>query len=734
MRYSFAAFPAVRLLVCAVAGICAGRLVHWPPSAWLALSVSSGIAVAAALLLDRRRPSTGTAVPAVAASAYLLLIVCVFGLNASFRFRAVAKPALLSWAGRDVIVSGTVHGRPERGRGGAAFMLRASGLFEHGRTMRLEDNAKVFVSLSPDQPFDIREGDFVRVKGRPGLVAAASNTGEYDPRLQARFKGIHVQIFCPRPGSILKEDPPGGFSFARSVVVPLRRYLAESIDRRFPPGREAVFVKGMILGERELLPDELADAFRRTGTAHVIAVSGLHVALLAYGISLCLQRLKTTRPGRWLSFCIFVAILAAYSAVTGNSPSIRRAAVMSAVMIGAGVTGRKAMPFNSLAVSDLCILLLDPLDLFNAGFQMTNAAVTGILAAYGPLNRLVPEGKGIARKALSAVWGAFCVSLSAMAGVCPLIALLFGTVSVSGIVANLPVVLFSNLAMYAALPLFLFHGFSGWAAGLFASASWFFARLTIESTMLFSRLPLASIEVKPGLFEVAACYATIGGILFFMTRQSLARAAMVLLAGLNLMLWPGVFERRPEPPGLLTVNLGRELAVLLSSGSETLLVDAGRKPGAWERIRRQAAGYGMPPVTAAVSLFSPDSVLAAVPVPNRLPVSGNALVLASAVVARQDERVVRIDTRRRSVLLVSGMGRLMKAKPASVDLLLLWMYRFTGKQWRELDSWLDASKPKRVLIVQGAFMTAEQRELLARYARQRKGVAIRSRSRQWVVP
>lgn len=729
MRNILPSLPALRLLGCAVAGILMATSMPVPSGAWLALFLTSAVITAggAAAARIRRKPDR---VPMPLAILYLVAVASAFALQASSRFAFAPSPSLISWAGREVVLSGDVEGRPEPGRGSLAFRLRVRELFHEGRTTRLDDRIRVLVKLPPGSGFGLEEGEFVRVRGRPGLPARAANRGEYDPRLHARYRGIQLQLFCPGSWCLLREAPGRAGGFYGAVVNPARRYLAGSIDQHFPPGREREFVKGMILGEQELLPEELGEAFRRTGTAHVIAVSGLHVALLALAVNLLLQRLKGTCPGRWAAFVLFAAVLAAYSFVTGNAPSIRRAAIMSAVMIGGGVLGRRSFALNSLAASDLLILLFDPFDLFNAGFLMTNGAVIGILALHRPLSGIVPAGGGMARRMAAATWSAFCVGISAMAGVGPLIALLFGTFSVSGIFANLPVVLFSNLAMYAALPLFACHAFGGWTASLFALSSWVFARATLFFTLLFSGMPMASVGLRPDLFQVVLFYAMVAAVALFLIRHAWGRAAVALLVGANLLLWSELLRPSPAAPAILTVNLGREVAVLFSSGSETVLVDAGRTARSWPRIIRQADAWGMGRPNAVVGLFSPDSIVHATPVPQRLDSGGRLLVLRSAVVTRLADRVVRIDSRRRSLLLVSGMRRLREVRTGRADVAMIWVYRFTGKQWLELEGWIGSARPGRVLLIPGQFMPASQRELLRRFAVKRQGVEVRTKTVQ----
>ncbi|HWR00497.1 MAG TPA: ComEC/Rec2 family competence protein [Chlorobaculum sp.] len=727
MRYFLSAYPAARILSCAVCGILAAIFLSVPPTVWLVIWMASCVLVVLMLAFDWRRLPAGRP-STISALCYLGFLFSAFALHAACSFRFVPSPSLFSWVGRDVILSGEVDGRPVSGRGGASMQLHVMEVFDAGTTTKVDDRANIVVRLPASGGFELQEGDYVRFKGRLSLIAGASNRGEYDPRLQNRFRKIHVQLFCAGPWCMLREAPGRGFSPFRVIINPVRSYLACSIDRRFPPGRERQFVKSMILGERDMLPEELYDAFRRTGTAHVIAVSGLHVALLAYAVNLCLQRLKVTTAGRWASMAILISVIALYSFVTGNAPSIQRAAIMSGMMIAGGTLGRKSFPVNSLAASDLIILLLDPLDLFNPGFVMTNGAVLGILTIHGRLSGIVPKGKKRFQRLTHLIWESFSVSISAMIGVSPIIALYFGTFSPSGIVANLPVVLFSNLAMYATLPLFLFHGFAGPLASLFGICAWLFAKLTLFFTLLFSRMPMASVEVGADIVDVAVFYAALAVTVHALGRKAWGRAAIAVLFGLNLMLWHEMTRPIQKPPGMLTVNLGREMALLFSSGSETVLVDAGRRPGTWDRIRRQTDAWGLAPPVAAVGFYSPDSVIKALPV-SRRPDSSGRLVLRSVVVSRLEDKVLRIDSRGRSMLLVSGMARLAKTNGERCE-VILWVYRFTGKQWRELDAWIAAARPRRMLLVPGPFMSASQRALLFRFASVRKGVEVRSKSAQ----
>jgi competence protein ComEC len=727
MRYFFFSHPSVRLLLCAIGGIMAALFLPVGPWVWFGTALGMCLMAWILLMIDAKKLPKGN-LSVWPVLCYLLLVFSAFAFHASLLFRLLPSPSLISWVSREVIVSGFVDGRQVDGDGFTTMQMRVSEVFENGRTTRLNDRVKVVLRCGKTGGSLFEEGDFIRVKGRLTLIPVAANRGEYDPRFQYRLKGVYLQLFSAGPWRVLRELPKPGFSLYPSLINPLRRYLAEALDRNIPEGSERQFVKSMILGERDYLSTELYDAFRRTGTAHVLAVSGLHVVLLVYVLDLCLQRLKVTTPGRWLSLIVLVTVISFYSMVTGNAPSIKRAAIMSAMMITGSTLGRKSFSVNSLAASDVIILLFDPFDLYNPGFLMTNGAVLGILSLYRSVEALVPDGDSLFRHLLHLVWEAFSVSLSAMIGVSPVIALYFGTFSVAGIVANLPVVLFSNLAMYAAMPLFVFHGSAGWLASFFGASTWLFARLTLFFTELFSTMPMATIEVRAGLFDVAVYYLMIVFVFQALGRRAWGRAVIVLLCALNMFLWHQVFRIPPKPPGVVSVNLGRDVAVLFSSGAETMLVDAGRTGGVQNRLWRQSDMWGMSAPVVAAGLFTSDSLLRSMP----LSVAGVELpgaVFRTFLVTRPEEKVLRIDSKERSLLLVSGMGKLEKQKADGAD-VVFWVYRFTGREWQRLDAWRATAHPRKVLLVPGSFMTAAQHELLERYAKARVGVEVRSVSCQ----
>lgn len=733
MRHLFAPYPALRLLLFVVAGIVTGSASLISLEGWLALALLLIVSLALALCLEFFYRK-GASFPHVATSVFYLLFVCtVFAALSHYRFNTLPERNLLRYTGSTLVLYGRVATRPVSYEKGIGWTMDVQEVFFHGRTVRLADRARVFVrGASGGTMPELRSGDLVRLKGSLRLIPGAANRGEFDPRRHARMERVFVQLYCAGPWHLEHTGRSSLTGFERHVVTPVYKYIVASVDQLVPEGSERKLVRGVLLGEREVLDREVFEAFRITGTAHVLAVSGLNVGLLALGIHVLLQRVRVTLAGRWFSFALFGFVLLVFSFVTGNSPSVKRAAIMSLVLFGGQTLGKRSYGLNSLAVSDIVILLFDPLDLFNPGFLMTNAAVLGILFVSPFLSRHHAD-EGFAGMFLRLLSGSFLVTVAAVVGVSPVVAYYFGTFSLVGLVANLPVVFFSTLMMYALMPMIFFNLFASSIAGLFATSAWLFARLTLQAAMFFSSSPFASIPLRPDGVDLFVYYGSVLVAAWFFTRHEWGRLLMTLLLGMNLLLWRGVLSPAEQSDGLVTVNLGRAVALLYATRSETVIIDAGRNVRDSSRILRQLNGHGLPPPVATVQFFSPDSVFSAFPVSLHMNDTQKQLRLPTMVVTRPMEKVLLVRSRNRSMLYVSGISRLRKLPAWKADVVILTVYRFREKQRLEMESWLGYVRPKRCVVLFGSFLTERERTALFRFAAGRPDMDVRRPDRQIVI-
>jgi len=732
-QFSMAPYPAVRLLVAVVLGILAGVNFPLPLEGWLLLSALALVVLLVSLIYEKNKNNSPFPL-FLSVFSYSLFVFFCFAAFSSYRQDYTPRNGLLPFCGKNVLIYGCIEGRPTFSETGAAWIMEVEEVFDNGKTVKLHDRAKVFMRNGGQQGARVGNGDMVRVKGKLDLIPEASNRGEYDPRKAGRMKQLSVQLYCSGPWQVLFDGESRLNGFERFIVQPTYDYIMKSLDELIPDGQERKLSSGVFTGERESMSDEVFDAFKTTGTAHILAVSGMNVGLLALVIQIFLQRLKITTVGRWLSFVLFVFILIVYCYVTGNSASVKRAAFMALVLIGGETLGRKTYPVNSLALADILILLFDPLDLLNPGFLMTNGAVLAIFLIYPIFVPSQQKGGGFLRGVTGALFSSAMITLAAIIGVSPVIVYYFGTFSVISILANIPVVFFSTLLMYALVPMLLVNLVSGYAATFFAASSFFLAKLTLQSALWFSRFPFASITIKSDATEVWIYYTMLAIALIFINRKAWTKVAVTLLLGANMLFWYSFFlQPPPVAPAMVTVNLGKNLATLFSSGSETLLIDAGKAPRDQKRIVQQITEYGLDAPTAVVQFYTPDSLIAQVPARKHLLQADTTLILPSMVIVRPEEKVVKIWSRNRSLLMVSGTSHLKDEELYKADIAVLWLYRFGDKQQQQIISWLNYAKPKRCVVVPGSFLSHDQLVTLQRFAVVNSRVEVRSKTKQVVV-
>ena len=255
------------------------------------------------------------------------------------------------------------------------------------------------------KPFEY--GDVILIKGSPQLIADPSNPEEFDYKRFMAFKNIYHQQFVK-----YKDIRQIGFSppsQTMRLAFKARRWADETLKKNISGEREQALASALVLGVTDGLDNELLSAYKATGTMHVLAVSGLHVAIL-YGLVIFLLRpVNKLKFGPWIIALISIFILWMYAFVTGLSPSVLRAVTMFSFMALAKPMGRHTNIYNTLAASAFCILLYDPFLLMSVGFQLSYLAVLGIVylqpALYNlwePNNRLMDE-----------IWKVSCVSVAA---------------------------------------------------------------------------------------------------------------------------------------------------------------------------------------------------------------------------------------------------------------------------------------------------------------------------------
>src|SRR5699024_10756757 len=198
------------------------------------------------------------------------------------------------------------------------------------------------------------------------------NPKGFNYELYLKNKGIYNTMIVEE-GAIKLQTKSGKGGFRPFQII--ARWMDKTIDK-YLVGDGKGLLKSMLIGQRGELPPDIRDTFSATGTAHIIAISGLHIGFIMAGLNYILKRFYMTRLAE---FIIQSTILIGYCILIGAPASAVRATLMAIIYLGGYALNRPENRANSLALAAFIILLIKPGQLFDIGFQMSFAAVAGII-------------------------------------------------------------------------------------------------------------------------------------------------------------------------------------------------------------------------------------------------------------------------------------------------------------------------------------------------------------------
>jgi competence protein ComEC len=349
------------------------------------------------------RPRRRGAIPWVCAVAGAALLSGLAAGDA--RLAAIDAGALRLAEGEQVEARGTIVSTPKASNGTTRFVLEVDGerigVETATSTGEVDEGRTVAVAGTVREPSPWEAGGLARDGAARILVAE---------RVRAT-RAVR-----------------GGF---RGVVDGIRR-RAESALERGTPEASAALLRGFVLGQDDRIPEPVRDDFRRSGLAHVLAVSGQNVMLLAL---LAAPILAISGVPLRARLVVLVALIAVYVPVAGAGASIQRAGVMGAAGLVAVLAGRPRARWYALLLAAAATLALDPRATGDVGWQLSFAAVAGLLAVAGPVAEVLGAHRGGPGRRLFAEGAA--MTLAATLATAPLAAHHFGTVSLTAIPANL---------------------------------------------------------------------------------------------------------------------------------------------------------------------------------------------------------------------------------------------------------------------------------------------------------
>jgi competence protein ComEC len=411
--------------------------------------------------------------------------------------------------------SGTIVSAVEVDGDRASFRMKADAVHAGGIAQPVGAGELLQVQLrlvaQPEQEVAAawQRGDRVDVAGELTRPAEATNSGGFDYRRYLSSQRIHWLLKAKGAASVTVV-PEAGWNAAALLgrIDAARAELGARLADLYPP-HQSGYMQGLILGLREGLDPDTFNEFAKLGLTHILAISGLHVAVFMVMLGGLLKLLRISRERTQLSL---MAAIPLYVLLTGASPSVLRAGIMAILGLFAARLGKLKDGLHLLAAAAVAILAFDPYYLDSVSFQLSFAVTFGLICGVPPLRRLLPRRRG---------FGWLCdlvaVTVAAQLVSFPLTIYYFNQFHILSLAANLVLVPFiSFVVMPIGTAALLLSPLWRWGAKKLAELSavgndwtfWLVERLAASGS-------LRLIWETPPLWWIAAYLAT----LFLLFRQ-----------------------------------------------------------------------------------------------------------------------------------------------------------------------------------------------------------------------
>lgn len=571
------------------------------PLLWIALSFCAGVALASQVNLDfftwllmaaaagmlsiwwsvaaRRRDWRPWGLSHTNQFLILLSLAALFGGAARLQAgQPERSPLTVAWYnGReyDVLVTGVVTAPPDVRDTYTNLMIRVEGL-DSGDGRDLPVSGLMLVRITRDETYHY--GERLRLRGQ---LRTPAETEVFSYRDYLARSGIYSVMRNP---GVTRLPWPGQVNPLLSALYDIKLRSQQKIYALFPDPEAALLV-GILLGDETGIPARLQQAFKDTGTAHIVAISGFNIAIIAGLLVSVFSRLLGNRRGAVAA----VIGIAAYTILVGADASVVRAAIMGGLGIFARQVGRRQDAINTLMVVAAIMAAANPLILWDVGFQLSFAATLGLVLYASPmqqwaersLTRVLPTQKA---RAVATPFSEYVLfTLAAQITTLPIMAYHFERLSIISFIVN-PVILPAQPPVMIASGLALLASYVWMPLGqALAYLAWPFSLYTIRIVEWFGSIPggaLATGQVEPGW--VVLFYVILLGATFQWERIKPMRAALTpalalgSLAILTLLVWRSALGIPDGRLHLTFLNVGTADAILIQTpGGRHMLINGG---------------------------------------------------------------------------------------------------------------------------------------------------------------
>jgi competence protein ComEC len=571
--------PLVWFSLAFLVGIVVASLVSLHFLVWITLLVVSVVLVILAQILASRVPDSFPLHP------FAFILLCAFCFGAVRYQMSVPRfnafhIAFYNDRDYDLLITGTLVEPPDYRDNYTNLRLKVSGVDTGDGN--LPANGLILARVSSNQVFHY--GDLLRLRGK---LKTPPENEDFSYRDYLAAQHIHSYMSSAEVTVL----PGRGGNPISTALYEFKEKALENIYRLFPDP-ESSLLAGILLGVDTGLTQELQQAFKNTGTAHIIAISGFNISIIAGLFVTLFSRFLGPRRGALLA----VIGIIFYTILVGGEAAVVRAAIMGSLALFAKQIGRRQAALNTLLAVALFMCLWNPLYIWDVGFQLSFFATLGLILYAEPFSQFAT---GIMTKyfpvspteKFAALFSDFVLlTLAAQVTTIPIMAYHFQRISLVSFLANpfiLPaqpaVMILGGLAVLLSLVWFPLGQLAGWVA-------WPFVVYTIRMVEIFDRIPHGTIFLgELSLWFVIAFYLVLFAVTFGGSRlRTIFQAAsrdriripawigLIVLVLALLLVWRAAATVPDERLHVTFLEVGSAEAVLIETPTgKHILINGG---------------------------------------------------------------------------------------------------------------------------------------------------------------
>lgn len=531
------------------------------------LSVSVGILIGLVLFYKSKRILC------------MLMITLLFYATGYFEFLYVKNTSIKKFEGfygENVTIRGFIDS--SRDINGAKVNFRVKTVeITSGNVTKKVSGKVLFTTLNDENAVKFDYGREIEINGKLNLPSVERNPGGFNYRDYLARSGVSATIFSKSESVKTGEIKKGNFLVKTGIDI--RDKMVKIIGKCLPE-QHAGLLSAMLVGYREGLSKEMEEEFSDAGISHIIAVSGTHVVFIMAPLSLIFKKLRFNEK---VTSIIIIIVLIMFVFITGFQASVLRAVIMGVVMLTGRILRRETDTLTSISFAAMLLLLYNPYNLFDIGFQLSFAATLSLVLFYKSISDQIKSV--LERINLSYIPDILtdnvAITLAAQIGVLPITVLYFNKISTFSVITNLLVVPLLQTITILGFIMVIISFISLFFFQLVANINCILLSFILLVTKVNSGLPFSVVRIAtPPFLFIAIYYLVVFLLLVYKPVLKKIKPVHYAAAFTVVIISLVIYAVSPARLKVAFIDVGQgDSALIRTYSGKTVLIDGGGSSG-----------------------------------------------------------------------------------------------------------------------------------------------------------